>query len=575
MAGRRGSTISVLWLVVVAGLLMVGNGVAQPPGSQPIPAPTLPDPAPNSPPALQTPPVMPAPTPTPTGGSGFSGPGIPFGPGGGPGLQPASLPPTPRFDFKIDPKAPVKDLLPTPPQVKPVAAPILIDDLTKVLEAEFQARPEKVTQDGKLTEQVAHQLAKINHLNAKKTDAFLAALLESRPDLAGLPFAMGDDCRTSGERTRQFTIAVNTVRQALGGGNRGFNFIPNPAPGGPNGLPIGSSGFLVPPAFGPGQPGLPGPAAGGFWPQYTALCEQEDTARPTIDKTLAEHVTIARIAALTQMLAPESSELKLGLVKHLTGVPHVEATRALARLAIFSAEEDVRLAAITSLKVRREKDYTDILVKGLRYPWPAVAKRSADAITRIGRTDLIPELVTVLTEDDPRMPTPKDNGGKKVSVVREMVKINHHRNCMMCHPPGNPGTVAANAITAEVPVQGQPLPSPAEGYRQSSPDLMIRIDVTYLRQDFSAMMPVSEAHPWPELQRFDFMVRERKLTAEEAVAYREKLTPKEAGVLSPYHRAALAALRELTGKDAAPTAEAWRKLLALQVKTENGDKPRD
>ncbi len=171
------------------------------------------------------------------------------------------------------------------------------------------------------------------------------------------------------------------------------------------------------------------------------------------------------------------------------------------------------------------------------------------------------------------MPTFKETDGKKVALVREMVKINHHRNCMMCHAPGNPGTVSSNAMTAEVPVQGQPLPSPAEGYRQSSPDLMIRIDVTYLRQDFSAMLPVSEAHPWPDLQRFDFMVRERKLSAEEAVAYREKLTPKEAGVLSPYHRAALTALRELTGKDAAPTAEAWRKLLALPAKSEV--KPRE
>ena len=81
------------------------------------------------------------------------------------------------------------------------------------------------------------------------------------------------------------------------------------------------------------------------------------------------------------------------------------------------------------------------------------------------------------------------------------------------------------------------------------------------------MLPVSDSHPWPELQRFDFLVRERKLTAEEAVAYRENLIPKEVGVLSPYHRAALAALRELTGKDAAPTAEAWRKLLALPAKS--------
>jgi hypothetical protein len=31
--------------------------------------------------------------------------------------------------------------------------------------------------------------------------------------------------------------------------------------------------------------------------------------------------------------------------------------------------------------------------------------------------------------------------------------------------------------------------------------------------------------------------------------------------MSPYHRAALFALRELTGRDTEPTAAAWRKLV--------------
>jgi len=301
-----------------------------------------------------------------------------------------------------------------------------------------------------------------------------------------------------------------------------------------------------------------------FWSQYVNLCQQEDAARPRTDKALAEHVTLARIAALTQMLAAESAELRLGLVKYLTAVPHVEATKALARVAIFAPEDDVRSAAIDALKVRREKDYTDILVTGLRYPWPAVAKRSADTIARLGRTDLIPVLVAMLNEPDPRAPVTTEVDGKKVTTVREMVRLNHHRNCMMCHSPGSPESVSGNVITAEVPVPGQPLPLPSEGYRQSSPDLMVRIDVTYLRQDFSALLNVADAHPWPDAQRFDFFVRERELTADEADAYREKLTPKEAGVLSPYHKAAVAALREITGKDTAPTAAAWRELLKVQ-----------
>jgi len=455
------------------------------------------------------------------------------------GFQPGA-----RFNLKIDPNTPVKDLLPIAPKAAAGRGPVLTDDLAKVPEAEFQARSDVSPEPAKAALLTALQLAKISHMNAKKADAFMAALLESRPDLAGLPFVMGDDCRTSGERAKQFTLAVSTVRQAMPG--------PVAFAGTSNGSQLG----------GPGAPLTPA-GAQPFWPLYNTLCEQQDAARSKSDKALAEHVTVARIAALMQMLAAESAEMRMGLVKYLSGVSHVEATRALARLAIFSSEDEVRFTAADTLKVRREKDYTDILVNGLRYPWPAVAKRSADAIARIGRADLIPELVAVLDAADPRLPQSKMSGWTEVTVVREMVKVNHHRNCAMCHAPaGATGVVPASALTAEVPIPGQPMASPSQ-YGGSTPELMIRVDVTYLRQDFSVMLAVGDAHPWPEAQRFDFLVRERKVTAEEAATYREKLTPKEAGVLSPYHKAALAALREMTGKDTTPTAEAWRTLLKL------------
>jgi hypothetical protein len=485
------------------------------------------------------------------------------------GLQPAPQ----RYSFTIDPKTPVKDLLPTPPKVERITGPVLTDDLAKVPEVGFAARV-KVDPKTDMRREAAHQLAKVHHLNAKKADAFMAELLASRPDLAGMPFAMGDDCRSDKERMAQFAAAVSTIRQAMGGFTNlgGFNFsVPatgsGPVPGGfPSGpipfqqLSDGTSNTLL--------------MNGDFWTQFNNLCTQQDTANNLAkNKALAEVVGEARIAALMQILAPESAELRLGLVKFLTATPHVEATKALARMAIYSPEEDIRSAAITALKVRREKDYTGILVAGLRYPWPAVANRAADAIVKLERKDLIPELVTVLESDDPRLPVAKDLDGRKVSFVREMVRVNHHRNCVMCHAPGTEQSQPApGTMTAEVAIQGQPLPSFPQGYMQSSsPDLLVRIDVTYLRQDFSAKLAVEDAHPWPEQQRFDFFVRERKLSDEEAVSYRDQVIPKEEGVYSPYHRAAVAALREMTGKDAAPTAEAWRKLLKLPPKATRVD----
>jgi len=71
---------------------------------------------------------------------------------------------------------------------------------------------------------------------------------------------------------------------------------------------------------------------------------------------------------------------RIGLAKNLASIPHIDATKALARLAIFSAEYEVRAAAIEALKTRGNKDYTDILMQGFRYPLPAVSKRAAEAL---------------------------------------------------------------------------------------------------------------------------------------------------------------------------------------------------
>jgi len=53
----------------------------------------------------------------------------------------------------------------------------------------------------------------------------------------------------------------------------------------------------------------------------------------------------------------------------------------------------------------------------------------------------------------------------------------------------------------------------------------------------------------------------RALSDDEAAEYRKVLDKHGPDDPSPYQRAAVTALRELTGKDAAPTADAWRKVL--------------
>lgn len=200
-----------------------------------------------------------------------------------------------------------------------------------------------------------------------------------------------------------------------------------------------------------------------------------------------------------------------------------------------------------------------------------MAGRAADAIIKLERTDLIPSLIDVLDAPDPRAPVVKGAGAKKVYVAKELVRSNHHRSCLLCHAPGNSDEVPQETLTAGVPLPSEPLGTLAGAYRKRIPDLAVRIDVTYLRQDFSLTLPVADAHPWPEMQRYDFLVRSRELTEEEIGVYRVQFGTSDASRPSPYQRAVVAALRTITGHDAAPSAQAWRTMLELPPKKESSN----
>jgi hypothetical protein len=280
----------------------------------------------------------------------------------------------------------------------------------------------------------------------------------------------------------------------------------------------------------------------------------------------------ACVAALMQILPKESARIRQGLVEQLTKFNATEADRdeaskALARLSLYSPEEQIRRAANMALLKRPTNPTTELLVAGLRYPWASVAQNAAEALIQQQRTDLIPQLVNILDEADPRAPVLQELAGKKVTVVRELVRINHMRNCLLCHPPA---TAAQEKVpdsnlvmaTGPVPAPGHELQIDPEtgGYGSSqNPDILIRADVTYLRQDFSLMQKVDNAAPWPEMQRFDFLVRSRVVNEQEAKFIRAELGRQP----SPYQQAALHALRRLTGRDAGDTAQAWRSVLAM------------
>src|SRR5205814_1470056 len=146
------------------------------------------------------------------------------------------------------------------------------------------------------------------------------------------------------------------------------------------------------------------------------------------------------------------------------------------------------------------------------------------------------DLADMLEASDPRAPIKREINGAQVTSIRQLIRINHHRNCLLCHPPGNTPDVvsegavlgseifvsqAVAALTAEVPAPGQKLPSHHSSYDSFAqfPDVLVRADITHLRQDFSLLQGVRGADPWPAMQRFDYLVQDRVLSTEEARAY--------------------------------------------------------
>ena len=221
-------------------------------------------------------------------------------------------------------------------------------------------------------------------------------------------------------------------------------------------------------------------------------------------------------------------------------------------------------SALAALKGRDKKEYGEVLLRGMRYLMPIVAKRAADAMISLNRRDMLPHLVDFLGEARPGDPEAKNIDEKEVHVLREVVRVNHHRNCLLCHAPIDTGR--PEEVAALLPTHGQPIPQSSQQYYGNNitpQSLAVRADITYLRQDFSVMMPVADAHPGPEMQRFDFLVRSRVVEGDELAKLQKTVAERPATYLSEQHKESLRALRELTGQDAGPNQAAWRRVLVL------------
>jgi hypothetical protein len=401
-------------------------------------------------------------------------------------------------------------------------------DLTRVPEvAVDDALPAKV-HPGDSKKMIKNLIAKIRETNTPENkDAFVLANMKRRPELRGMPFIMGADCRLEQNRAQSFQASVEAVREGMEADSR-----------------VSRHGHQNEDT--------------AFWSTYLAL-----TGNQGLD-------TDHGIAALTQILGPERKALRADLVQRLKISNRPGAAKLIARAAIFDVDGDNRMAAIKALKdehKERDAEVTEVLMYGIRYPMPVVAKRAAQAMVMLDRKDMLPQLADVLAEPTPGDPEPRVDANDEVThVVREVVRINHHRNCLLCHPPASQSG-PTQEVPGVIPIPGSPFPtSPKEAYGrvQSSGEPMVRADTTYLRQDFSVMMPVANAAPWPEMQRFDFVVRTRPVEGKELAALEAKVQARPAGFHSENQKAALRVLTDLSGQqNVAPTREAWQRVLGV------------
>jgi hypothetical protein len=238
-----------------------------------------------------------------------------------------------------------------------------------------------------------------------------------------------------------------------------------------------------------------------------------------------------------QMLpADESTDIRLVLVEQLAGIRHPAASEALARLALFDTASEVRAEAIHALAQRSRDEYRHLLLSGFRYPWAPVADHAAEALVALKDRAAVPALHKLAQQCDPAAPFyDAEQGGY---AVREVVRVNHLRNCLMCHAPSQSDK---DLVRGVIPTPDNPLP-PLVAYYRSNTGTFVRADVTYLRQDFSVAQPVENAKPWPTMQRYDYLVRQRPLSPGEQIV---RIRREYGATTYPQREAVLYALKEL------------------------------
>ena len=308
----------------------------------------------------------------------------------------------------------------------------------------------------------------------------------ARPDLQGLPLRLGDSCKLDSDE-------AGHLMRASRGASGIRNQLDNPA---------------IPPST---RNRMLGMATGSLL---------QDTS------------------ALVQIMQCGSEESRIRMVKMLNMKDDPEAISALTDRALFDLSPEIRRLALHMLKLTPVESVQNQLLAGLDYVWEPVAVNAANALVELDEDGVtLDELRKKLDVPDPHAPY-KDEDGKW--RIRELVRVNHLRNCLLCHAPS---VEKRASFQAAVPEPGKPIPRNFYyGPKSESPS--VRPDITYIVQDFSVMHELQNQKPWPNRQRFDYFVRERTVDESEARRLSDEATRKE----PIRHRAIRYAIQKLSAK---------------------------
>ena len=349
----------------------------------------------------------------------------------------------------------------------------------------------------------------------------LLAVLPKRTDLHGLPLTMGNECKSDDAEIHDLEQVSTAVGRTIGRFNGS----------------LGSRDRAQNDAF-----------RNLSIKEMVSLCMEDHAANPSSQK----------LKTIDQILQIDHPRLRLEMIESLRDSGTDAATELLVDKAKFDLEPEVRIAATKALADVDAKQYREALLEGLDYPWYVVAEHSAEALVRLNDQDAIPSLIDMLDLPHPQFPF--ENNGELMQ--RELVGINHMRNCLLCHAPS---ISASDSVRGLIPHTSKPLPThyyDVRGAGTRDVVFAVRADITYLEQDFSVVRPVENPGPWPSEQRFDYVVQKKTLTPNEATQVATQLSQ----MPNRNRNAVIFALQELTGETPADNSSYnWRNIMAART----------